>query len=350
MRSSVPRLMVPAWLVMLAAQASCAGKTPPIAAPQAIASLEKVTLGGVEQWILVRGDDVHNPVLLFVHGGPGSPEMPLAHEFGPELEKRFVVVHWDQRGAGKSFHRGIPPDSMNVAQFISDAHELTGLLRSRFHADKIYLVGHSWGSLLGILTAHQYPEDYYAYVGIGQCVDMARNEAISYRFVLEEAQKRHKPLAVANLKRIGPPPYSGIGELMVQRRYLGKFGGAVYHKPEHGGMIEKGLKSPEYTPLDFLRYLGGEYFSISRMWDQVMTYDLIRQVPSLDVPVYFFEGRHDYNTPWELVQEYYDKLDAPRGKTLVWFEDSAHSPNLEEPERFAQMMVDRVLTETYKGR
>ncbi|HUT54939.1 MAG TPA: alpha/beta hydrolase [bacterium] len=349
MQTSARRLLAP-LLVLASVLASCAGKTPPIQTPHGIASLEKATLGGVEQWILIRGDDVHNPVLLFVHGGPGSPEMPVAHEFGPELEQRFVVVHWDQRGAGKSFHAGIRADSMNVAQFISDAHELTELLRSRFHADKIYLVGHSWGSLLGILTAHQYPESYYAYVGIGQVVDMERNEAVSYQFVLDEAQNRRKPLAIANLKRIGPPPYSGMGELIVQRRYLGKFGGAVYKKPEGGGQIRKALHSPEYAPLDYLRYAAGTYYSNRRMWDEVMTYDLIRQVPSLDLPVYFFEGRHDYNTPWELVSEYYDKLDAPQGKTLIWFEDSAHSPNLEEPDRFARMMVDRVLTETYAER
>jgi pimeloyl-ACP methyl ester carboxylesterase len=340
--------LVAVLVIMSLASMSCAGRTPAIATPHGIASLEKVKLGGVEQWILVRGNDVKAPVLLFVHGGPGSPEMPLARQFGPGLEKSFVVVHWDQRGAGKSFHSGIPPESMNVAQFIADAHELALLLRARFAADKIYLVGHSWGSLLGILTVHQYPELFYAYVGIGQVVELSRNEAISYQFVLNQAETRNKPLAAANLKRIGPPPYSGMAELMVQRRYLSKFGGAVYKKPEGGGMVSRALKSTEYTPLDYLRYAGGTYFSIKQMWDEVLTYNLFEQVPSLDVPVYFFEGRHDYNTPWELVQEYYDKLDAPRGKTLIWFEDSAHSPNLEEPERFADMLTTRVLPETYQ--
>ena len=333
-------------LVLAAGATACVARTPAITAPSGIASLEKVKLGGVEQWVLIRGQDVKDPVLLFVHGGPGSPETPMERVFGRGLEKHFVLVMWDQRGAGKSYHPGLPPASMNVRQFIEDTHELTLRLRERFHVEKIYLVGHSWGSLLGALTVQQYPDLYYAYVGIGQVVDLKRNEEISYRFVLAEARKRHNLFAIQQLTMIGPPPYSGIAELATQRYWLSQFGGAIYKKESSARTAAAPFQATEYTALDFIKYLIGEYFSIKHMWPEVLKYNLIEQVPRLELPVYFFEGRHDYNTPWELVQEYYDKLEAPKGKQLIWFEDSAHSPNLEEPEKFAEMMVTRVKAET----
>lgn len=325
---------------------ACAGRTPPMESPRGISSLEKVEINGVKQWILIRGEDAANPVLLFLHGGPGSPEMTTQHRFGRRLEQDFVLVHWDQRGAGKSYHVSIPEQTMNVGQFIEDARVLTELLRARFGREKIYVVGHSWGSLLGVLTVQRHPELFHAYVGIGQVVDLVRNEEISYSYVLDQARERDNKLALLQLEMIGPPPYRGIMGLAIQRQWLQRFGGAM-HDP---GMMKKvylaGMRAPEYTPVDQTRFIYGTYYSIRRMWDEVMTFNLIEQAPRLEVPVYFLHGRHDYNTPWELAEEYYRKLEAPRGKTMIWFENSAHSPNLEEPERFAEVMVNRVLAET----
>ena len=334
-------------LILTLAAISCA-KTPPIRTPHGIASLEKIKLGGVEQWILIRGNDTSNPVLLFLHGGPGSPEMPLEHYFGRGIEEHFVLVHWDQRGAGKSWHPGLPKDSMTIEQFISDTHELVEMLRKRFGAEKIYLVGHSWGSLLGVRVVQKYPDLFYAYIGIGQCVDLERNEAISYQFVFDEAQKRGNQKALQQLKKIGPPPYETIWELARQRRWLQKFGGAVYQVEDLKKLKKATLQAPEYSETDYVKYYLGEYFSIKQMWTkEIMPVNFLNQVPRLEVPVYFFEGRHDYNTPWELVQEYYTKLDAPQGKHLVWFENSAHSPNLEEPKNFVEELV-KVKQDTYK--
>ncbi|MFO8058203.1 MAG: alpha/beta hydrolase [bacterium] len=326
---------------------SCAAKTPKIDTPQSVASLEEVELGGVEQWVLLRGADADNPVLLFLHGGPGSPEMPTNHEFGGWLEESFVLVHWDQRGAGKSFSASVPSESMNVENFISDAIELTDYLRRRFSEDRIYIAGHSWGSLLGSLTVSRRPELYHAYVGIGQAVDLKRNEEISYEYVVNEARERNDRLGKMQLEAIGPPPYDSLNELVVQRTYLRKYGGATHDPDNYNRFIRASLSAPEYTALDLVRYQLGTFYSIRYMWDEVLTYNLIEQVPRIEVPVYFMHGRHDYNTPWELVKEYYRKLEAPAGKSLVWFESSAHSPNLEEPEKFAECMAD-VVEETYK--
>ena len=128
-------------------------------------------MGGVEQWILIRGNDTAKPILLFLHGGPGSPMMVMQRPHLGKLEKSFVVVQWDQRGSGKSYSAIIPNADMNIQQFISDTHELTELLCRRFHQKKIYLIGHSWGTALGTMTAQKYPESYYAYIGIAQVVN-----------------------------------------------------------------------------------------------------------------------------------------------------------------------------------
>jgi pimeloyl-ACP methyl ester carboxylesterase len=330
-------------IVML--MSSCA-KTTKINTENSIASLEKINLNGVNQWILIRGDNADNPILLFLHGGPGSPEMPANHHFGHRLEKDFVVVNWDQRGAGKSAHVSVPHQSMNVDQFVDDCHDLVTHLCDRFDKDKIYLVGHSWGSVLGTLTVAKYPGLFHAYVGIGQVVDLERNEAISYQYVVDKAEEKNNALAKSQLKMIGPPPYSNNLELLIQRQWLSKFGGAVHDPKSTGSFYLTALKSPEYSPADYFKYLYGTISSISLMWDEVMTYNFIEQAPSLEVPVYFAVGRHDYNTPWELTVEYYEVLDAKKGKSLIWFENSAHSPNLEEPEAFHKMMVERVLAET----
>jgi len=348
MKQRETRILSLAAIVFSVLALACCAKTPPMKTPNGIASLEKVKLGGVEQWILIRGQDRSNPVLLFLHGGPGSPEMPLEHHFGAGMEEHFVVVHWDQRGAGKSYSRKIPAETMNTEQFISDTHELVELLRKRLGAEKIYLVGHSWGTLLGTRVVQRYPELFYAYIGIGQCVDMERNEAISYQFVLTEAEKRGNQKALRQLKKIGPPPYRNIRELARERIWVVKFGGWAYHEEGKWKYLKIALQAPEYSATDFLKYELGSSFSAKHMWPkEIMKVDFLNQVPKLDVPVYFFEGRHDYNTPWELVQEYYDKLDAPKGKRLVWFDNSAHGLDYEEPEKFVEELV-KVKQDTYK--
>jgi len=267
---SVARLYI---ILALVLASGCAGRTAPIEGPKSIASLEKASVGGISQWLLIRGRDVDNPVLLFLHGGPGSPEMPVMPGFSKELEERFIVVHWDQRGAGKTNHISIPKESFTIQQFINDAHELTGILKKRFDEDKIYLVGHSWGSLLGTLTAHRYPEDYHAYVGIGQCVDMQRNESISYNFALDQARKGENKRAARELESIGPPPYRGIGELIIQRKWLQEFGGATSIPEEE--LLAVAFSSTEYAPQDYIKFVAGTYNSIRLMWPEIMKKNLM---------------------------------------------------------------------------
>ena len=320
---------------------------------ESVAEMTPVTLGGFEQWLVIRGIDRTNPVLLFIHGGPGSPETPLFLSFCEDLQDDFVVITWDQRGTGLSFSKDVPSETMTVEQFITDAHELVGYLKDRFGAEKIYIVGHSWGTVLGMYLIDRYPEDFYAYVGIGQVVNMHDNEHISYEYAYNKAVESGDKKAIRELEEIGSPvdglygdDPSNLDGLMIQRKWLLKYGGGLYSKTSYLPYYLKYVLAPEYSILDAINVLRGTNRSLELMWYQLFGTDLLTDITQVEVPVYFFTGRYDYNTPFELVEEYYEILDAPQ-KELVWFEESAHSPHNEEPERFTRLMVEKVLRETY---
>jgi pimeloyl-ACP methyl ester carboxylesterase len=314
--------------------------TPPVVGvdgeplPDSVASLEKVELGGWEQWILIRGSRASNPILLFLHGGPGMPMMYMAHVFGDGLEPEFLVVHWDQRGAGKSYSPHIPLETMNVEQFLSDAYELVRLLLCRYGQDKIYLAGHSWGSYLGALFAARHPELLYAYIGIGQVVDERRAGAIADEFIRRRARETGEEEALRELDAMGSA---------VREKWLFRFGGELYHHTSWMPFLLTGLLAPEYSLSDVINVAPGSSFSSRHMRFNAISGPLIDNVTRLEVPVYLFTGRHDYVTPSELVELFGERLEAP-GKHWAWFEESAHFPFFEEPERFDQEMR-RVLAE-----
>jgi len=274
--------------------------------------------------------------------------MVRAHNI-PALERHFTVAVWDQRGAGKSYAARKPVAAMTVEQLIDDTHELTELLCRRFQKRTIYLVGHSWGSLLGVLAVKRRPELYRAYVGVGQAVDMREGERLSYEWALEQAEKAHDAKSVRQLRAIGPPPYQGElrPKLMVQRRILAKYGGEV-HGSRSGGMptlLSSLLTTSEYSWVDRINVFRGVFAGMRQLWPQILTIDLRVQAPDLKVPVYFLEGRYDYEAPAVLAAGYFDALKAPR-KALVWFERSAHFVNTEEAAAFNRFFVDRLLVET----
>lgn len=312
--------------------------------PPGIESMERITLGGVDQQIYIRGENRENPVLLFLHGGPGFSEMVPVRHYNRELEEHFVVVNWDQRGTGKSYSRKIPSESMNLEQIVDDALELTLKLQERFAVEKIYLVGHSWGSIVGVHAADRHPEYYHAYVGVGQAVDFVEAEKISYEFTVDQARILDHQEALEELRQIGPPPYT-VDErekIGVQRKWLFEFGGEVYGETNNAryllNLLKIHLLAPEYSVMDIVNLVRGNNLSQELMWDDLLTTDLPAQVPALEIPVYFLTGRGDYVTVFEKVEEYYDMLEAPH-KELIWFDKSAHSPNFEEPDRFVEELT-----------
>jgi pimeloyl-ACP methyl ester carboxylesterase len=315
-----------------------------ICSPQGVESLERVTLGGIPQWILVRGWDRRSPVLLFLHGGPGSAEMAVSHLFSPTLEKHFTVVHWDQRGAGKSNRFGEDRSSWTIQDYLGDTRELIELLFERFDKERVFLVGHSWGAELGLRIAHTHPELLHAFVGIGQVINAREQEEISYRWVVEQAQATGNTRAQAELATI-QPPYHRTSEMLLERKWLSHFGGDFYDAQGIRRYVLAGVVSPHYSLLDGLRFARGISASLETWLKEMPKADFFHTIPRIEVPVYFFTGRRDYNTPFEVVERYAEQLQAPH-KEIVWFERSAHSPNLEEPDRFQELMVSRVLAES----
>lgn len=314
-----------------------------------IHSLEKINLGGIDQWILIRGWDKSSPVLLFLHGGPGAPLFTYARDIGvkAKLEQNFVMVYWEQRGTGKSYSPFIPAESMTIEQFISDTHELANYLRHHFNVPKIFLLGRSWGSIIGILCAERYPELFHAYVGIGQMVDPLENDRISYEYTLETAARLGNNKALDDLKEIGPPPYD-YKALAIQRKWLTKFHRLIISDKigtsfPKSSSRKKLLSTPEYSLIDILKMGIDPYFSTKHLWNsEFYEINLVDLIPRLDLPVYFLAGRYDYFTPSEIVEHYYDRLIAPEGKELIWFEYSGHEPEFEEPDKFYDIMVNKI--------
>lgn len=302
--------------------------TPTIRAPRGIASLEQVELNGSRQWILIRGQDRDQPLLLFLHGGPGMPAMYLAHASTRELERDFVVVHWDRRDAGKSYDPHMPASDERVSQQLADAQALIRLLRQRFGARPMFLVGHSWGTYLGVLLAQRDPEWFAAYVGMGQVTDIAAERPVAERFIQQQAQRRRRSEAVAEMQ--AQPGAS-------REKWLFEFGAELHHATSFLPLLMSGLTAPEYTLRDALNVPKGPQFAARHMQYDVIAAPLSTTVKSLDVPVFLFAGRYDYVTPSELGVAYVQALQAPC-KQIVWFEDSAHFPFYEEPEHFARAM------------
>lgn len=321
------------------------GKTPPFRGPQgeslpgSIAEIRYLRLGGLDQWVMIRGESIANPALILLHGGPGFPEMRLFRHFNAPLEKSFTVVYWEQRGTDKSFDRKIPTSSLTVEQFIADLDELVEAVRKRLGKDKVVIYGHSWGSALGVLYAARFPDKVAAYVGTGQLGDWPASELSSYAFVLAEAERRNNRKALKELRAIGAPPHT-FKKMMVQRKWLVRFVG-IARGMSLWKFFRITLGGPESSIFDLPNILCGSLSTPNAMWAEVSALNLVKVVPALQVPVFFFIGRHDHVVASETSVAYFDMLSAP-SKRLVWFEDSAHEPPVEEPAKFNLAMAELV--------
>jgi pimeloyl-ACP methyl ester carboxylesterase len=323
----------------------------PVKGENGIAVLETVQIGGVDQTMLIRGENVGNPILLYLHSGPGTTEMSAFRANHAELEKYFTVVIWEQRGTGKSYNSDLSPETMTIDRMVKDTGEVIQFLLEKFDQPKLFLVGHSWGTMLGILTVQQYPEYIYAYAGSGQSVQPAVGEKISYAFTLQRAEELGNAQAVKELKQISTSfEYPTITdnpnwyrEVITERKWLVKFGGEAVGRSDVSSIyVIPALLPSEYTIMDFIHFGQGSQFSLQALWPQVMQVNLKECAASLSVPVFFLQGRHDYNTPSSLVTEYYDLLDAPY-KELIWFENSGHHPMYEEAKLYDSILIEKLL-------
>jgi pimeloyl-ACP methyl ester carboxylesterase len=330
-------------LLALSAFLACRSGPAPMAHPgaESINELRQVELGGLRQWISIRGSDVNHPILLFLHGGPGSANIAKIRMQSPELEDHFVVVNWDQRGSGKTGSLSWQRPGLTLERLRADTHELVLYLRDRFGGRKIYLLGFSWGTVLGLLAARDYPEDLLGYIGVSQIVDAVEGERISLAYVPRRARETDNRKAMEELAGIDPA-CSADGwyeELIRQRGWLLEFGGVYHTASNYNHEMRMLLGASEYSLMDFAWWPLGQSASLRTLWPDLMGWNFLESADTINVPVSFLEGRYDYNAPSELVQAYFERLRAPRGKRLIWFEESAHDIFFDQP----RMLADEVI-------
>ena len=308
-----------------------------------------INVNGDKQHLHIRSNKPNGDILLFVHGGPGvcdrSWVMPKQSKY---LADYFVMVCWDQRMSGKSYNSANTDKELTIKQMIDDLHEVIAYLKKRFNKEKIILVGHSWGSILGVEYITKYPEDIKAYVGMGQFVNGVINEKMSYDFVRDYAYKHNDKKAIKDLEKIGDPVEGlykgGIDDLMVQRNYMTKYGGGCYKEKENifKSVLVPFITSGEYNIFtDLYKYAKGSFYCLEKLWPEVVGLKFDKNVKEIKVPVYLFQGDHDQNTPTVLAKEWFDNLKAPY-KEYVPFHESAHSPIKEEVELWAKKLIDRL--------
>ncbi len=313
------------------------GSTPAIrAGPAPIAVLQPVEIGGMTQWLLIRGQDRTAPVLLWLHGGPGAAQMPLAHATTRALESDFVVVHWDQRGAGKSNLRDFDEATMTIERFLQEAQEVTRHLQERLGTEQIIVLGHSWGTMLGARLVARWPEDYAAYIGVGQQVNTKRG--------IEVTLKRLAPLIQADgraehrrwLDNATPEALMEHAAYVEMMQMLDDYGGGMNVPVRRLALML--IRAPECSLVDLRRWLDGANRGSGPMWPDYRSRDLFNEVSVMPVPMLLISGARDLNTPVELAAEWFDQVLAPRGKRHLIFEDSGHAPFLTEPERFDEAL------------
>lgn len=323
-----------------------------IRSPNGINRLEPVRIGGIDQWIEVRGQNVNNPILLFIHGGPGIAFIPLAGSFQGPWEKYFTVVQWDQRGAGKTYtsnDEDMLLRTMNIPQMEHDTLEVANYLRTRFKREKIFVLGHSWGSILGLWLAHEHPEIIYAYVGVGQVINMEQNEKVAYEDALQQAVDRHNEQAVKELESIAPypSPNADQGKMSIARgreqELLGPPPGGAEFTDTRRLLLDL-ISAPEYSLADDYAFIHGQLSSFSGniLLPEIMKIQLDKLGSDFRVPIFFFEGRRDPYARSSLVWDYSQTMKAPQ-KQFIWFENSGHFPFFEEKQKFKDELVQRVL-------
>lgn len=331
---------------------SCSSKTPFIKdengnkIPGSIATIEKITIGGIKQTIIIRAKQSDLPVLLFLHGGPGMPEGGMIRKYLPHLEKKFIVVDWEQRGSGLTGAEKTPLDSLTIERMTEDTLELTEILRKRFSQDKIILFAHSFGTVLGTYAVKKRPDFYHCYIPAGMIVNQVEAEKLGYAFCVAEAEKRNDTKALLQLRSISfpsngsyisgkyPTTYEAIG---IQRTWLGTYGGVAKNPDELMDMMMSCVLNKEHPFLESLKFMKRFTLMMDTVWPQIMGTDFNQVAGRLEVPTYIIAGKYDMDTVTSLVKSYYDSLVAPEKRFLL-FEKSAHLAPFEEPGKFMVFM------------
>lgn len=309
--------------------------------PDGIELLEPVSIDGTTQWASVRGKHRSNPVIVMVHGGPGSPVMPLAWAYQAPWEDFFTVVHYDQRGVGKnavSADRAQLAPTLTFDRLVRDAEAMVAWVRQRLGVERVVVMGYSYGTMLGMALAQRRPEWVHAYVGVGQV--SGSGDAYLYTRLRELAVARGQRDALRELDSIAPYPRPGapVSTVLLTRKWARFFDGGWYGKPTFDLLFSLPEWAPEYTAADVAAQTAATQWTTRTLVGR----DALALPTQLAVPVVVIQGKHDLHTPYEPARDYVERLQAPR-KSFVTLEWSAHVPMMEEPGRFLQVLLEQVL-------
>ncbi|MCK4344713.1 MAG: alpha/beta hydrolase [Bacteroidales bacterium] len=299
------------------------------------------------QYVLIRGTNIDNPILLFVHGGPGYPETGSLIKYNKDLENFFNVVYWEERASARSYSLWKNYKNLSLDLITDDMLYLTKYLIESFNKTEIFVFGHSFGTVISSRAAYLHPEYYSAIVGIGTVVDAAKSEIISYNYTLEKAKAENNKRAIKDLRRIGPPvngKFKKNNTISVKhhRNWLYYYGGSLYGERGYGDKIKNNVYWKGYTIFESLKYGMGLWVSMQKLWEEYGKINMFNEISEIEVPFYFMHGRHDYQSSFTHAEKYYNFLKAPV-KEFYWFDRSGHSPHSQEPDKFLEIMVDKVL-------
>lgn len=356
---AIPLVLLAVVVIGLAVVNGIPASTPPIldangqVVPGSMAELTAVTLGGQEQTIMIRAHSADLPVLLYLSGGPGQSDLPYSRVLFEDLTQDFVVVSWDQRGTGKSYPALSPTETLTLDQAVADTIELTNYLRERFDEEKIYLMGESWGTTLGVLAVQQQPDLYYAWIGSGQMVSQRETDRLLYEEILTLAERTDNVALTEQMLAFGEPPYTDTpypnAVVMGYYEQLGQ----PYRPPQDyidrgtaANVGPWGILGSEYTLVEKVNVLRGLIDMFTLMYPQLQTIDFRQDVPRLDVPVYILDGAAELTARRDLALAWYDQLDAPI-KRIYTFDDAGHSVAFEQFSALHQILTETIVPETY---
>lgn len=318
--------------------------------PGSIAEITKVTLGGNEQWIQTRAASADNPVIVYIPGGPGQSDFAQSRALLQPLEADYVVVTWDQRGNGRSYE-SFDPAGITLEAAVNDLVELANHLRVRFDEQKVYLLGESWGTIAAVLAAQQHPELFHALISSGQMVDVAETDQLIYQDLLVWADAHDQGLAT-QLRGFGPPPYASLWSYSVFLENYPRIEGA-YTPPQSyrdrhtkSGVGFFGVMGSELPPVQKMNLFRGLMDTFDVLYPQLQHLDFRRDVPTLQVPIYFFNGAHELRGRSQPLMEWYAKLQAP-DKQMYTYQDAGHAVAFEHLDDVREILEHTIIPRTY---
>lgn len=315
---------------------SCKHETNKSQAQELINEKYFLDLGGELQYVEITGTDRNNPILLFIHGGPAWPQTPQIRYYNAEIAEKYTLVVWEQRGAGKSYEKNPEPSNLSLEQIVKDGHQLTEWLKEKYNQNKIYLAGYSWGSLVGVNMVKDKPENYFAYIGISQVINMYKGMEISQKWLMEQALQANDFASIRSIDSLANGSFyeDNLDRFFKQWLLLNKYNGAVFDN-ESEKETEKAMSYYE----DYKNYNWFEVweYSSKKLQGDMFETD-IEKINTMEVPVFLIQGKYDWNIPSVLAKEWFDELNAPK-KKIYWFEKSGHGPLEEEPKKFNETII-----------